>query len=330
MNIHTVHICIVSLRARVCKLIVLTLIVLVASACGPKSRGPFSDKTIKEYAAMANLKEETKRGTYIAGKPVLINIGESISHHYETAFTKDPDIEISSQTVSGLQQKINNRAENPNEVGTVVLLKWRKEVLNENLVGIEFCRVLCEVTIVDVGRHSIVGKRQFAGTSPEGTHRWGSSPENEIVEYLNGLPRGGPTPEATADRSTSVQTPNAQTPGSFVIKALLVDAEDKAIPGEAVHCLLYQGGRSFAQLAYVDGKIVAGGPKGMSDSTGSVEINVDGDFVKKSTKDFAIGVVRNGELIGVLREGKLFHFTLDQVQKANNKLDLGKVTLQTN
>ena len=193
MYIHAVHNSFASLRARVCKFTVLTLVMLTAFSCGPKPPGPF-DKTIKEYAAMANLKEETQRGTYVAGKPVLINIGESISHHYETAFTKDDDFDIDSQSVSSLQQKINNHAENPNEVGTVVLLNWRKEILNTNLAGIEFCRVLCEVMVVDVAKHSIVGRKEFAGKTPEGTHRWGSSPENEIVAYLNSLPKGSATP----------------------------------------------------------------------------------------------------------------------------------------
>ena len=181
------------LRKRLFRFSVAALLMLGALSCGRKVQGPFSDTAIKEYAARASLKEDPQRGTYIAGKPVLINIGESISHHYETAFTKDEDFDIDSQTVSSLQQKINNHAENPNEVGTVVLLNWRKEILNTNLAGIEFCRVLCEVMVVDVAKHSIVGRKEFAGKAPEGTHRWGSSPENEIVAYVNALPKGGAT-----------------------------------------------------------------------------------------------------------------------------------------
>lgn len=176
-------------KSSVVTLIVAILLSSVVIACSRKAKSAFSDQTIREYAAMSTLKEDTAQGTYIAGKPVLINIGESISHHYETAFTKDDDFDIESQSVSSLQAKISNHAENPNDVGTVVLLNWRKEVLSTNLAGINFVRVLCELTVVDVGRHSIVGKKQFTGSSPEGTHRWGSSPEKEIVEYLNALPK---------------------------------------------------------------------------------------------------------------------------------------------
>lgn len=210
MTIHDVHICTACLRARVCKFMLLTLVVLGAFSCSSKAPSPFSDKTIKEYASMATLREEAQQGAYIAGKVVLINTGESISHHYQTAFTRDDDIEIESQTVSSLQEKINNRAENPDEVGAVVLLKWTRELLRENAVGIEFCRVVCEVTIVDHTKHCIVGKRQFAGSNPEGTHRWGSSPENEIVAYINGLPRRNPA-TAPAERGASPEASNAPT-----------------------------------------------------------------------------------------------------------------------
>jgi hypothetical protein len=316
---------------RVCKFMLPALVVLVGFSCGPKPQGAFSDTIAHEYASMATLREETQQNPNIAGKAVLINIGESLSHSHETASTKDESYDIEAQTVSSAQKKIHQQiqAENPSEVGTVVLLKWAKDLLSTNIAGIEFVRVRCEVIVVDNIKHVIVGKRQFAGSNPEGLHRWGSSPENEIVEYINSLPRSGRPPEAVADRGSSTEPPSAQTPESFAIKALLVDAEDKPITGEAVHCLVYQDGKSYAQLSSIDGRIVPGGPKGISDGTGSLDINVGGDFLKNGTKDFNIGAVRDGKVIGVLRDGKLFHFTLDQVRKANNKLDLGKVTLQT-
>lgn len=121
----------------------------------------------------------------------------------------------------------------------------------------------------------------------------------------------------------------AQTPESFTIRAVLVDADGKPIPGENMHCLVYQDGKSYAQLALVDGRMVPAGPKGTSDRTGNFEIKVGADFLANATKEFTIGAVRDGKVIGVVLDGNLFYFTLDEVRKANNKLDLGKVTLQT-
>ncbi len=50
--------------------------------------------------------------------------------------------------------------------------------------------------------------------------------------------------------------------------------------------------------------------------------------LEQGTKQFTIGAVRDGKVIGVLRKGSLFFFTADEVRKANNKLDLGRVTMQ--
>jgi hypothetical protein len=186
-------------------LLLLTLIVPVPLACGPKAQGPFTDKIVQEYVSMATLTEETQGDTYIVGKAVLINTGESISHHHQTAFTKDEDFDIQSQTVSSANQQISNRATNPGDAGTLVLLKWSKEVLSENIAGIKFCRVHCEVIVVDNTKHRIVGKKQFAGSYPNGLHRWGSSPETEVVKYINSLPRR----ESSVLKET---TPGAQGP----------------------------------------------------------------------------------------------------------------------
>jgi hypothetical protein len=213
MTIQGIYICIACLRARAFKLPLLTLILLVGSSCSPTPQGPFSDKIIQEYASMASLSEEKRQGPYIVGKAVLINVGESISHHHETAFTTDERIEIESQTVSSAHQKIDKqiRAENPSEVGTVVLLKWAKEVLRTNIAGIEFCRVVCEVIVVDKSNHYVVDKTLFAGSNPEGLHRWGSSPENEIVKYVNALPRREAPPRAAPDRGSSAEPPSGRS-----------------------------------------------------------------------------------------------------------------------
>ncbi|HLE85207.1 MAG TPA: hypothetical protein VJG13_12780 [Thermoanaerobaculia bacterium] len=120
----------------------------------------------------------------------------------------------------------------------------------------------------------------------------------------------------------------AQTPEPFTIRGVLVDPDGKPTPGEKVHCLIYQDGESYAQMSMVDGRIVPAGPKGTSDRTGSFEIKVGVDFLANGTKEFTIGAVRDGKVIGILREGNLFYFTLEEARRANNKIDLGKVILQ--
>lgn len=67
MIIQSINICIAYVRARLFKLLLLTLILLVAFSCSPKPQGPFSDKIIQDYASMVTLSEETQQGSYIAG-----------------------------------------------------------------------------------------------------------------------------------------------------------------------------------------------------------------------------------------------------------------------
>ena len=164
---------------------------LLVLACGPKPPGPFSDAVVQEYSSMTGLPQEETASAYVVGKAAVVNTGDSLSHHYRTAFTTDDDIEVESGTVSGVHEAIDApiRAANPGEVNTVIILKWTKVVGATNIVGIEFVQVRCEASVIDRSTRRIVGKQEFAGGIPEGTHRWGSSPQNAIVQWINALPR---------------------------------------------------------------------------------------------------------------------------------------------
>jgi hypothetical protein len=206
----------VAVLARTCGAVLISAAVM---ACSSEPPGPF-DVAIGDYERMSDLPEDTSAGPSVEGRVVVVNVGESLSHHYRTAFTQDDDIEVQAGTVSAIQGKIavTLRANTPQEVGTVILLRWAKEVLGRNIAGVEFVRVRCEVVVVDRTTQRVVGRREFVGTRPEGTHRWGSSPEAPIVTFINGLPRRSsaqPAEESAPTASApSVPTKQAAAGGS--------------------------------------------------------------------------------------------------------------------
>lgn len=177
-------------------------------SCAPPPPGPF-DSSIAEYEGMSAFAEDAQAGPQVQGKVVVVDTGEALSHHYRTAFTTDDDIEVAPHKVSAVQFKIDAalRADNPQQVSTVILLNWRRELLSTNIAGIEFCRVHCEGVVIDKARRRIVARREFSGSGPEGTHRWGSSPEGQIVAWINGLPRRSAPPSTVAGATTSTFAP---------------------------------------------------------------------------------------------------------------------------
>jgi hypothetical protein len=169
---------------------------LVASACGPGTPPPFGEVVVRDYISMADLLEDSSAGAYVVGKAGVVNSGDALSHHHQTAFTKDDDFEIQPVTVGSVHDAIDERirAANPGEVATVIVLRWTKTLLRTNIAGIDFVQVSCNATVVDRVARRVVGRRDFAGSAPEGTHRWGSSPEGDVVKWINALPRRAPQP----------------------------------------------------------------------------------------------------------------------------------------
>jgi len=134
--------------------------------------------------------------------------------------------------------------------------------------------------------------------------------------------------------STGYSAQEAQkvaAPEPFTVRAVLVDAQGKEIPNETVYCLIFRGGAAYTQLGMVDGRITPINPKAVSGKNGELEIKVDGDFIQRYeqlTREFTIGVVREGKPIPMRVNGVQAVFDLDLVRKAKNIVDLGKVTLQ--
>jgi hypothetical protein len=174
----------VSLRS-LGQLVVPLMILAAAIACTSEPPGPF-DVVIDEYKRMSDFAEDAAPEPYVEGKVIVVNVGEPLSHHYRTAFTQDDDIEV--------------------RVGTVILLEWAKDVLDRNIAGVEFVRVRCEVIVIDRAKQRVVGRQEIVGTDPEGSHRWGSSPEARIVAFINGLPRRSGAQAPTNSTATTLPT----------------------------------------------------------------------------------------------------------------------------
>jgi hypothetical protein len=150
--------------------------------------GPFKDH-VREYVTVSGLKNPARSSphrtqAYLKGKIIPVNKTEN----------KIDDIYYSLP--EGL------RATKPEDVGTIVWLDW-----GEDKVG-HYCSEYipgcfssddpaivntCDVTIIDKSIPAIVVERNFRGSDPpqktKGGGASGSMPTEEIVDYLQNLPK---------------------------------------------------------------------------------------------------------------------------------------------
>jgi hypothetical protein len=136
-------------------------------------------KNIDEYTGLnlAVMSDYSSRKPYIKGKIIIIdNQKNKIDHIYYDL----PE---------------NLRATKPENVGTIVLLEW-----GEDKIGFyasprsEAIVITCQVTVIDKSIPAIVSKVNFEGPPPpailkSGESATGAMPTQEIVNYLQGLPR---------------------------------------------------------------------------------------------------------------------------------------------
>lgn len=85
------------------------------------------------------------------------------------------------------------RATQPDQVGTVVWLKWSRKDRGKYRTGTAY-KVNCEVIIIDAEKRAVVARRPFEGgeppsSVPAGKDGYGALPTERIVEYLTSLPR---------------------------------------------------------------------------------------------------------------------------------------------
>lgn len=122
---------------------------------------------------------------------------------------KDAWEEINQDEFMKLPRKL--RASTPDEVGTVVWLRWGAEAEGEYMEDqflrgpkrpergpVPAYRITCEVTVIDKAKSTIVGTKDFRGGRPPkkipayDQAGWGSRPTREIVGYIKSLPRREP------------------------------------------------------------------------------------------------------------------------------------------
>ncbi|HMF16949.1 MAG TPA: hypothetical protein VKE98_07060 [Gemmataceae bacterium] len=134
---------------------------------------------IQQYLAINN--EPTEHEAYIKGKILIINKKD-----------KTVDDELFYRLPAA------DRAASPEEVGTVILVSWGKELAgfysnNRGDGGGGYVHK-CEVTIIDQSISTVIYRRWFNGSLPPlkstgSGDRYGSRPVQEIVDYLVALPR---------------------------------------------------------------------------------------------------------------------------------------------
>ena len=88
------------------------------------------------------------------------------------------------------------RAGKPEEVGTVVVIDWSKEKIDEYKNGAPAYMQAGKVTVIDHARRAVVASSEFKGAEPpmeideHASEGNGPKPTKEIVAYLEGLPKG--------------------------------------------------------------------------------------------------------------------------------------------
>ena len=133
---------------------------------------------VQEYTVISGLNPGFQsENPYIRGKVITVDIGENkLDQIY---FDLPGDM----------------TAKNPEEVGTIIWLKWEDvRVGTYSPSGEAAYRITCEVTLIDKPEAILIDKKSFTGSEPPPTmlregDGYGSKPTDEIVDYLESLPR---------------------------------------------------------------------------------------------------------------------------------------------
>ena len=149
---------------------------------------------IASFASMADW-PYASGSPYLKGRAVPVDLGEPVVDWglvgEPTTFTPNHV----SQILHDLPKSIV--AWKPDQVGTVILLVWKRDVIGHFPSGDAAYRVLCEVTVVDVAASAVVGRETFWGGGPPEVKFLtrtrgdigGTVPDDEIVEWIKALPR---------------------------------------------------------------------------------------------------------------------------------------------
>jgi hypothetical protein len=86
------------------------------------------------------------------------------------------------------------KAKKPDDVGTVVQLKWRTETIDHYKDGADANVHIVDIAVVDLAKKQTVGVASLRGTEPPmeksgSGAAYGSKPTKEIVNFLKSLPK---------------------------------------------------------------------------------------------------------------------------------------------
>jgi len=168
---------------------------------------PFSTD-LPGYSKTSGWEDRTGDGPYISGKIVMVDLQPAYrDNEFRVELNKGKPHrhweEINYEEFVKLPDEL--RAATPNEVKTIVQLRWMTRLEGRYAheikvgdrrvpVGGSALRILAELTVIDKERSAIVGRRTIAGGSPPssstgGETRYGSRPTDQIVSFIKGLPR---------------------------------------------------------------------------------------------------------------------------------------------
>jgi hypothetical protein len=157
--------------------LVIVSVCLVVRATGRSAHAALFQGHIQEYLSIT--REQREQGEYLRGKVIVVNTGD-----------KEVDCDVFFELPSEL------RAATPEEVGTIVRLKWGTKMVGMYVSGRgsegAADAQTCEVTVIDKSIPAIVAWRSFQGDDPP-MHftgaRTGPKPVKAVVDFITSLPR---------------------------------------------------------------------------------------------------------------------------------------------
>lgn len=142
--------------------------------------GPFMNH-VKEYSTISGLKNSVRTSphrmqAYLKGKIITVN---KENNRIDNIYFDLPE---------------ELRAAKPEDVGTIIWLKWGENKVGSYTDGEDAIVNNCHVTIIDKSISAIVDERNFRGSDPPKVKHGsgsdsGSMPTKEIVNYLQSLPK---------------------------------------------------------------------------------------------------------------------------------------------
>jgi hypothetical protein len=108
-------------------------------------------------------------------------------------------VDVQDKDVDGLHFDLPDdlRAATPDEVNTVVQLRWNQAAVGTYSSGGKGYQWSCSATVIDRATQTTIGSQQFAGSPPPqsyygkpGESRSGDKPTPQVLAYLRTLARG--------------------------------------------------------------------------------------------------------------------------------------------